>query len=117
MVVGLPPIGCAPKQRYSSATDACNEEVNNWSKKYNEELRQMLATLQSELKGFHYSYFDTYSMFLDFIQNPKTYGTISISIFFCLHLIVVVYYSMLMIVSNVNRFQRDKKRLLRIGET
>ncbi|KAH6786379.1 GDSL-like Lipase/Acylhydrolase superfamily protein [Perilla frutescens var. hirtella] len=74
LLVGLPPIGCAPKQRYTSATNECNEEVNNWSKKFNEEVRQMLPELQVELKDFRYSYFDTYSVFVDFIENPAIYG-------------------------------------------
>ncbi|XP_057786241.1 GDSL esterase/lipase At5g55050-like [Salvia miltiorrhiza] len=74
LLVGLTPIGCAPKQRYSSNTNECNEEVNKWSNKYNSELRQMLPQLQSELKDFHYSYFDVHTIFVDFIQNPTTYG-------------------------------------------
>ncbi|KAG6395535.1 hypothetical protein SASPL_141654 [Salvia splendens] len=75
LFVGLTPIGCAPKQRYPSATNECNNDVNEWSNKYNDELRQMLLELQSsELKDFHYSYFDTYNIFLDFIHNPSTYG-------------------------------------------
>lgn len=75
LLVGLSPIGCAPKQRYPSATNECNEQVNSWSNKYNEELKQMLAELQSELKDFRYSYFDTYRIFVDFVQNPAVYGT------------------------------------------
>lgn len=74
LLVGLSPIGCAPKQRYPSATNECNEQVNSWSNKYNEELKQMLAELQSELKDFRYSYFDTYRIFVDFVQNPAVYG-------------------------------------------
>ncbi|KAL8469959.1 hypothetical protein ACS0TY_032720 [Phlomoides rotata] len=74
LIIGLSPIGCAPKQRHQIAANACNEEVNYWSKKYNEGLTQMLPELQSELKDFHYSYFDIYTLFLEFVQNPTTYG-------------------------------------------
>ncbi|KAI3456915.1 hypothetical protein Pfo_013578 [Paulownia fortunei] len=74
VVIGIAPIGCAPRQRFRNTTNECNKEVNYWSKKYNEELAHMLPELQSELKEFRYSYFDAYSVFLDFIESPATYG-------------------------------------------
>ncbi|PIN15533.1 Triacylglycerol lipase [Handroanthus impetiginosus] len=77
LFIGVAPIGCAPKQRYQSTTNECNKEANSRSAKYNEELRQMLPELKSELKEFQYTYFDTYSVFVDFIENPATYGTTS----------------------------------------
>ncbi|PIN20500.1 Triacylglycerol lipase [Handroanthus impetiginosus] len=74
LFIGVAPIGCAPYQRHQSTTNECNKEANSWSAKYNEELRQMLPELKSELKEFQYTYFDTYSVFVDFIENPATYG-------------------------------------------
>ncbi|XP_051126350.1 GDSL esterase/lipase At5g55050 [Andrographis paniculata] len=74
LVVAIPPLGCAPKQRLKSKTDACDEEVNNWSKKYNDELTRMLPSLQLELGAFHYTYFDTYGVLLELIQNAAAYG-------------------------------------------
>ncbi|KAK6124595.1 hypothetical protein DH2020_041663 [Rehmannia glutinosa] len=74
LVIGVVPIGCAPKQRFENTSNECNKEVNYWSSKYNQELTRMLPELQSELNDFHYSYFDAYSVFLDFIQRPATYG-------------------------------------------
>lgn len=35
----------------------------------------MLEELKSEFKDINYSYFDTYSVMLSLIQNPKAYGT------------------------------------------
>ncbi|KAK4439783.1 GDSL esterase/lipase [Sesamum alatum] len=74
VVTGIALIGCAPKQRYPSPTSECNKDVNYWAKKYNDELTPMLHELKTELKDFQYSYFDTYSVFTDFIQTPATYG-------------------------------------------
>lgn len=75
LFVGLPPLGCAPKQRsLRNNTDECNEQVNFWSNQYNQGLTQMLQQLKLELNGFHYSYFDTYTVFLDFIRNPAAHG-------------------------------------------
>ncbi|EYU27351.1 hypothetical protein ABFS82_13G167500 [Erythranthe guttata] len=74
LVIGVAPIGCAPKQRYKNTTNECNNQVNYWSKKYNEELTQMLPALKSELKDFHYTYFDVYRVFVNFIESPAAYG-------------------------------------------
>ncbi|KAG8386114.1 hypothetical protein BUALT_Bualt03G0115300 [Buddleja alternifolia] len=74
LAIGLAPIGCAPKQRFRNITGECNKEVNYWSNKYNEGLKQMLNEVKAELKEFHYSYLDTYSVFVDFIESPSTYG-------------------------------------------
>ncbi|KAL2245297.1 UNVERIFIED_CONTAM: GDSL esterase/lipase [Sesamum indicum] len=74
IVTGIALIGCAPKVRYPTPTGECNKDVNYWAKKYNDELTLMLHELKSELKEFQYSYFDTYGVFTEFIQNPATYG-------------------------------------------
>lgn len=75
LFVGLPPMGCAPKQRsLGNKTVECNEQVNFWSNEYNRGYSQMLQQLKLELIDFHYSYFDTYNVFLNFINNPAAYG-------------------------------------------
>uniref|UniRef100_A0A5B6YPW1 GDSL esterase/lipase n=1 Tax=Davidia involucrata TaxID=16924 RepID=A0A5B6YPW1_DAVIN len=74
VMTGTPAIGCCPAQRNDNKTGECNEEANSWSVKYNEGLKSMLQGLKPELEDFNYTYFDAYSVFLNFIQNPKTYG-------------------------------------------
>ncbi|KAL2496320.1 GDSL esterase/lipase [Forsythia ovata] len=74
LIVGTSPIGCAPKQRFKSATNECNEEINSLSKNYNQGLQSMLQELKSELKDMHYSYLNTYSIFTEFVNHPTTYG-------------------------------------------
>ena len=76
MIAGTGAIGCCPSERNKNKTEECNEEVNHWSVKYNEGLKSMLQGLKSELKDIKYSYFDTYSVLLSFIQNPTAYGIV-----------------------------------------
>ncbi|XP_073062075.1 GDSL esterase/lipase At5g55050 [Primulina eburnea] len=75
LFIGLPPLGCAPKQRsLGNNTDECNEQLNFWSNEYNQRFKQMLQLLELELNNFHYSFFDTYTVFLNFLHNPAAYG-------------------------------------------
>ncbi|KAB1215178.1 hypothetical protein CJ030_MR4G025854 [Morella rubra] len=73
-IAGVGAIGCCPSQRDKNKTEECNEEMNRLSVKYNEGLAGMLKELKSELQDINYSYFNTYSVLLNFIQNPKAYG-------------------------------------------
>ncbi|KAK9268951.1 hypothetical protein L1049_000717 [Liquidambar formosana] len=74
VVVGVGAIGCCPSQRNQNKTGGCNEEANYCAVKYDEVLKSTLEQLKSELTNINYTYFDTYRMFLSFIQNPATYG-------------------------------------------
>lgn len=73
MITGISAIGCVPALRIQNNSSECQEDVNKWSAKYNEGLKSMLTQL--ELKDMHYSYFDAYILFHEFIQQPATYGT------------------------------------------
>lgn len=75
IVVGIGAIGCTPSQRVQNKSEVCNEQVNFWATKYNDGLTSVLKAFKSEFKDINYSYFDAYSVFVDFIQNPSTYGT------------------------------------------
>lgn len=74
MVAGVGKLGCCPGLRVKTKTKGCNEEVNNWSLKYNEGLQAMMQLLKSELQGFSYSYFDTYRIVQDSINTPAAFG-------------------------------------------
>lgn len=76
MFPGLGPIGCTPLQRSKSQKQECSEEISNWAAMYNEVLKSMLSALKGELKGISYSYFDTYHVMLNAINNPASYGTV-----------------------------------------
>uniref|UniRef100_A0A6N2L1T2 GDSL esterase/lipase n=1 Tax=Salix viminalis TaxID=40686 RepID=A0A6N2L1T2_SALVM len=72
---GIGPIGCIPAQRIKNQTDhGCNEGSNLMAVSYNKGLNSMLRELKSNLTAISYSYFDTYSLLLNIIQNPATYG-------------------------------------------
>ncbi|OMP04370.1 Lipase, GDSL [Corchorus olitorius] len=74
MISGIGMIGCIPAERVKNKTHECDEERNFWSVKYNDGLKAMLNGLKSELHGLSYSYFDTYSVMHNIIQNPSAYG-------------------------------------------
>lgn len=71
MITGITAIGCIPGLRIKNNNE-CQEDINKWSAIYNEGLKSMLTQL--ELKDMHYSYFDTYILFQEFILHPATYG-------------------------------------------
>ncbi|XP_010244496.1 PREDICTED: GDSL esterase/lipase At5g55050-like [Nelumbo nucifera] len=73
-VVGAGAIGCCPSQRNQNQTGECHEQANYWSLKYNQGFISLLQELKSELKDMNYSFFDTYTLLLNFIQKPAAYG-------------------------------------------
>ncbi|KAJ4980755.1 hypothetical protein NE237_031592 [Protea cynaroides] len=72
--IGVGAIGCCPSQRNLNKTGECNEEANYWSHTFNERVKALLQRMKSENNDINYSLFDTYSMLLNFIQNPDAYG-------------------------------------------
>ncbi|KAL5735901.1 hypothetical protein ACOSQ2_030689 [Xanthoceras sorbifolium] len=74
VVTGLGVLGCTPSERAKKQTEECNEEANSWAVKYNDGLKSMLQQVKSELNGLFYSYFETYNVMHNIIQNPAGYG-------------------------------------------
>ncbi|XP_038690959.1 GDSL esterase/lipase At5g55050 [Tripterygium wilfordii] len=74
LFAGVAPIGCTPSQRVNNETQVCNEELNSWVVKYNQVLKSMLEQLKQELPDINYSYFDTYTVLNNIVQNPIKYG-------------------------------------------
>jgi phospholipase/lecithinase/hemolysin len=73
---GIGPLGCIPSQRIKNQTDhGCNEGSNLMAVAYNKGLNSILQELKSNLNAISYSYFDTYALMHNIIQNPATYGT------------------------------------------
>eukprot|EP00262_Sarcandra_glabra_P009161 TRINITY_DN23195_c0_g1_i1.p1 TRINITY_DN23195_c0_g1~~TRINITY_DN23195_c0_g1_i1.p1 ORF type:complete len:377 (-),score=59.20 TRINITY_DN23195_c0_g1_i1:169-1242(-) len=72
--VGAGAIGCTPSQRNQNNAGECDEEANDLSLQYNQGVKTLLQGLKSDLKAMNYSFFDTYSAVLDYVQNPTTYG-------------------------------------------
>ncbi|KAH9621883.1 hypothetical protein KSS87_014826 [Heliosperma pusillum] len=74
VMIGVASVGCSPAQRARRKTEACNQEANIWASKYNQGLLSVLQEFKTELPGFQYSYFNTYDVLLNLIQQPATYG-------------------------------------------
>ncbi|KAJ0966179.1 hypothetical protein J5N97_027317 [Dioscorea zingiberensis] len=74
LFIGAGPIGCCPSQRAKSKTKDCNAVTDNLSILYNKGTASLLAEMKSSFSGFSYSFFDTSSALLQYIQNPASYG-------------------------------------------
>ncbi|CAN4102693.1 unnamed protein product [Withania somnifera] len=76
VITAVGSVGCIPLLRYQSANNSneCSQQANFWANKYNQQLQSMLHGLKGELNDINYSFIDTYTLLLDVIQNPDTYG-------------------------------------------
>ncbi|KAJ8427864.1 hypothetical protein Cgig2_015606 [Carnegiea gigantea] len=73
-MIGIGAVGCCPSQRDKNKTETCNEAANFWASKYNQGLQSVLQEYTAQLKDFQYTYFDTYNVLLNLIQQPAAYG-------------------------------------------
>ncbi|KAL8136449.1 hypothetical protein V2J09_002450 [Rumex salicifolius] len=60
-VIGVGAVGCCPSQRFKSNTGECNTAANAMAYTYSQGLVLVLERLRSHLRGFRYTYFDTYT--------------------------------------------------------
>uniref|UniRef100_A0A803QC22 GDSL esterase/lipase n=1 Tax=Cannabis sativa TaxID=3483 RepID=A0A803QC22_CANSA len=74
VVIGVGPIGCCPAQRRKSSSGDCFQEMNDWAIKYNDGLKSTLGELKSVLNNISYSYFETYDVLNNLVQQPASYG-------------------------------------------
>lgn len=73
--MGLEPVGCWPALRaVNKSTGNCNSEVNQISVRYNEQAAVLLHEMQSKHADINYSFFNTYGIFTQYINDPQTYG-------------------------------------------
>ncbi|KAG6637621.1 hypothetical protein I3843_11G186500 [Carya illinoinensis] len=74
LVIGASAVGCCPFLRAWEKGGECNEVVNSLSIMYNEGVTPMLRKLKSEIKDMSYTYYDSYGVLQNLIQNAKHYG-------------------------------------------
>ncbi|KAL5989928.1 hypothetical protein ACLOJK_010823 [Asimina triloba] len=78
LIPGLGHIGCIPFQivHHSSSRNSsgCVESSNEIALQYDAKLRTMVGELNDNLPASYFPYCDTYSPFLDVVQNPNRYG-------------------------------------------
>lgn len=74
--VGLPPIGCLPFEMTMAGEleRECEEVRNQASVLYNSKINEEIRRLASNFKGTKLVYLDIYTVFLDIIQRPSSYG-------------------------------------------
>uniref|UniRef100_A0A1S4DX97 Uncharacterized protein n=1 Tax=Cucumis melo TaxID=3656 RepID=A0A1S4DX97_CUCME len=74
VVIGVGVVGCTPAMRYQNISEGCNSEMNWLAFVYNQHLISMLNRLKDELFGFHFSFFDGFSIMLTSIHKPNSFG-------------------------------------------
>ncbi|KAL9286370.1 putative triacylglycerol lipase [Arabidopsis thaliana] len=76
VVMGLPPIGCAPYYmwKYRSQNGECAEEVNSMIMESNFVMRYTVDKLNRELPGASIIYCDVFQSAMDILRNHQHYG-------------------------------------------
>lgn len=74
--VGLPPIGCLPSQRTlgGGVSRECVATRNEAAMLYNSRIAAELKRLSSNFEGTKLIYLDIYTIILDLVQRPSSYG-------------------------------------------
>ncbi|KAJ1294707.1 hypothetical protein BS78_01G166200 [Paspalum vaginatum] len=77
--VGAAPIGCVPLMRERSrlavtATGGCHQGANDMSVQYNTAVASLLRDISIQHKDFQYSFFDTYTALMEYINEPEANG-------------------------------------------
>ncbi|CAD6255011.1 unnamed protein product [Miscanthus lutarioriparius] len=76
-VMGVPPLGCAPRvmwERIPAHDGGCVEEANELIEAYNGRLAARLDGLRPQLAGADVVFCDVYKGMMEIISNPSTYG-------------------------------------------
>lgn len=76
VVMGLPPIGCAPYYlwKYRSKNGECAEDVNSMIMESNFVMRYTVEQLNRELPGASVIYCDVFQSAMDILKNHQLYG-------------------------------------------
>ncbi|KAK6935531.1 GDSL lipase/esterase [Dillenia turbinata] len=76
VLMGLPPIGCAPNYmwRYGSQDGKCIEMINDMIMQFNFVMKYMVEELRHELPDANIIFCDVFQGSMDIIKNHKRYG-------------------------------------------
>lgn len=76
MIGGVPPIGCTPNQIANSGNDigSCVNSTNWLVMRFNNEVKMMVRELNTNLRGSHFLFWDTYDIFFHIIKNSSHFG-------------------------------------------
>ncbi|CAM0146876.1 unnamed protein product [Urochloa decumbens] len=73
-VMGVPPLGCAPRVMWAAAGGGCVEEANELIEGYNARLAARLEDLRPQMPGADVVFCDVYKGMMEIISNPARYG-------------------------------------------
>ena len=71
---GTSVLGCGADLRAIVPDGKCVEYLNNLSQQFNKATRLALRDVADNLKGFSYSFLDTYDSLIDILSDPLKYG-------------------------------------------
>nr|CAD1828543.1 unnamed protein product [Ananas comosus var. bracteatus] len=76
LIGGVPPIGCTPNQIANSGNDigSCVNSTNWLVMRFNNEVKMMVRELNTNLRGSHFLFWDTYDIFFHIIKNSSHFG-------------------------------------------
>ncbi|KAL5707616.1 hypothetical protein ACHQM5_018500 [Ranunculus cassubicifolius] len=76
VVMGMAPIGCAPRYlwKYSTKDGECVKEINDMVMEFNFALRFMVEELIHELPDYAITFCDTFKASMDIMKNRQQYG-------------------------------------------
>ncbi|CAH9141524.1 unnamed protein product [Cuscuta epithymum] len=76
VLIGVGAIGCSPNALAQNSPDGktCVERINVANRIFNQKLRALVDTFNSNTPEAKFIYVNAYGIFEDLIQNPSTYG-------------------------------------------
>ncbi|XP_020256765.1 GDSL esterase/lipase At5g55050-like isoform X2 [Asparagus officinalis] len=72
--VGTGPIGCCPQQRENSTSGECSARTNSISAQYDSGVASLLHEMKSEFNDMNYSFFNSSSTLMEYIESPDAHG-------------------------------------------
>ncbi|URD90442.1 GDSL-like Lipase/Acylhydrolase [Musa troglodytarum] len=73
-VLGTGLLGCIPVVRVAVPSYGCYEDLNDFSLRFKTATKALLEELSMSLKGFQYSFGDSYEMVTKIFSHPQEYG-------------------------------------------
>ncbi|XP_051124996.1 GDSL esterase/lipase At1g29670-like [Andrographis paniculata] len=76
VLIGVGQIGCSPNALAQNSPDGktCVDRINSANQLFNNKLRGLVDTFNSNSPDAHFIYIDAYGMFQDLIDNPSAFG-------------------------------------------
>ena len=87
IVPNIGPLGCTPYQRDVNLIvgDNCAPRANQIVQSFNRQLKSLLTELTAKLSGSTFLYANVNHIFVDILQNYKSYGNSNLKPFSCYH--------------------------------